>query len=162
IFLVLLGGGAALANASLSTTYGASRAVTDYFAAMSRGDVSYMLANANYPKGAGGPSAMMALDQNRAISDVKVIATSDLDSNTSKVSVSLTWAGKSTSETYIVHKDPSRKHYVLYSSWRIDIPSSTISVSLPPQGGSIGIDGVYDQSTSAIQAIQGYHAVSMK
>jgi hypothetical protein len=160
ILLVLLGVGGAIANASLSTTYGASRAVTDYFAAMARGDVHYMLANANYPKGAGSPEAMMALDQNRTITNVRVTAATDLDSNTSRVSVSLSWAGKPTSQTYVLHKDPSRKHYLLYSSWRIDIPSSTITVQLPPQGGPVGIDGVYGSSLSTIQVIQGYHAVS--
>jgi hypothetical protein len=75
--------------------------------------------------------------------------------------VSLSWAGKSTSETYVVHRDPSRKHYVFYSSWRIDIPASTITVQLPPQPGGVGIDGIYGQTVSTVSVIQGFHVVAM-
>jgi hypothetical protein len=166
-----LGGGAVLANASLSSTYGAGRAVTDYLAAMSRGDVAYMLANANYPKGAGGPDdfsgpesvrSMMTLSDNRAIADVRVTGINELDSTTSRVTVAMTWARSKRSQTYTVRQDASRAHFLLYHSWRVDIPSSTISVNLPLQAGAVVVDGIYGSVGSTASVIQGFHAVSME
>jgi hypothetical protein len=58
--IVLFGGGAgAFANASLSSTYSPGRAVTDYLAAMSRDDVTYMLANGNNPRRVVAPTTSM-------------------------------------------------------------------------------------------------------
>src|SRR4029077_14952223 len=57
VFLILvLGGGAALANASLSSTYSPKAAVSDYFAAQARGDVDGMWSNATYMNGGGSDS----------------------------------------------------------------------------------------------------------
>jgi hypothetical protein len=170
IVVVAIGGGAVFANGSLSATYSASRAVTDYLAAMSRGDVTYMLANANYPKGQSGPddffgpasvTAMMGLSENRSIRNVRVTSDEVLDSITSKVTASMTWDGKERSQTYTLHKDATRQHYAFYYSWRIDIPESTITVTLPAQPGGVGIDGIYGQAVATVSVIQGFHTVSM-
>jgi hypothetical protein len=170
VLILALGGGGALANASLSATYGPSKAVTDYLAAQSRGDVHYMVANANYLKGDGGTDAffgkdaltsMMAIADNKAISNVKVTSVQELDSTTSKVTVSMTWAGHDRTQAYTVHKDQSRSHYVLYNSWLVDIPASTISVSLPNQPGAVEVDGISTGAGAVISVIQGFHTVAM-
>jgi hypothetical protein len=173
LLFALLGGGAAFANASLSSTYSPQQAVVDYFAAQSRGDVSAMLSNATYLKGdsanaqffgSDALTKMLALSQNKAISDVKVIASLAIDSSTSKVTVSMTWAGNQRTHAYTVRKDTSRVHYVLYDSWRVEIPTVTVNVSLPNQPGGIEVDGLSlpaGTTATAIQVIEGYHTVVM-
>jgi len=170
VLTTALAGGAAIANASLSSTYSASRAVTDYLAAMSRGDVAYMVANGNYPKGNLGPDyflgpgsvqAMMAIHDNRAIANVRVTGVKTLDSRTSSVTVSMTWAGSERSQTFMAHHDESRRHFLLYHSWLIDMPVTTIKITLPLQPGGVGIDGVYGQAVNTVSVIQGFHSVSM-
>ncbi len=170
--VVVLAAGAFLANASLSSTYSPGKAVTDYFAAQARGDSGYMWANANYLKGDGAQdtlfdksavAAMAGVKENQAVSGVSVTSTTQLDSSTDKVAVSMTWNGNHVSETYTVHKDTTRTHFVFYSEWKLDIPASTISVTLPNQGGAISVDGInVSGSSSSISVIQGYHTVSMQ
>jgi archaellum component FlaF (FlaF/FlaG flagellin family) len=173
LLIAALGGGAAYANASLSSTYSPQQAVVDYFAAQRRGDVNGMLSNATYLKGDGanaqffGSDAltkMLSLSQNKAITDVKVIANLAIDSSTSKVTVSMTWAGNQRTHGYTVRKDTSRVHDFFYDSWRVEIPSATVNVSLPNQPGAIEMDGISlpaAGATTAIQAIEGYHSVVM-
>ncbi len=170
VLVVVLAAGAFLANASLSSTYSPGKAVSDYFAAQTRGDSAYMWANANYIKGDGAQdslfdesavAAMVAVKENQAISGVTVTSTTQLDSTTDKVAVSMTWNSNQVSETYTVHKDRSRAHFVFYNDWKIDIPSSTISLTLPNQAGAISVDGIAVSSTSSVSVIQGYHAVTM-
>jgi hypothetical protein len=170
VFLILvLGGGALLANASLSSTYSPKAAVADYFAAQARGDVNGMWSNATYVTGGGSDTlfskdavtAMMANDQNKAVSNVSVTSTQDLDSSTSKVSVAMSWGGTQITHTYTVSKDTARVHDLFYYSWRVDIPSWPINVTLPNQPGAVSVDGIAVSSPSAIQVIQGYHTVKM-
>jgi hypothetical protein len=173
LVIAVLGGGSAFANASLSSTYSPQQAVVDYFAAQSRGDVNGMLSNATYLPGDSanaqffGKDAltkMLALSRNTAISDVKVMATLAIDASTSKVTVSMTWAGNQRTHGYTVRKDTSRVHYVFYDSWRVEIPSVTVSLSLPNQPGAIEVDGIgmpAGATPTAIQAIEGYHTVAM-
>jgi hypothetical protein len=170
--IVVLAAGAFLANASLSSTYSPGRAVSDYFAAQSRGDSGYMWANANYLKGDGAQdtlfdrsavAAMAGVKENQAVSGVSVTSTTQLDSSTDKVAVSMKWNGNQVSETYTVHKDTSRAHFVFYNDWKIDIPASTVSVTVPNQGGAVSVDGIaVSSSTSSIAVIQGYHTVTMQ
>ena len=172
LILAALGGGALVANASLSSTYSPERAVTDYLAAQKKGDTSFMIANANYLKGDGsfsqyfdqnGLDAMMALPQNSDISNVKVSTATVVDSNTSSVSASMTWAGHQVTRAFTVHKDLTRVHYSLYHSWLVDIPSLSIHVTLPKQPGAIAVDGIPlpTDASSDIQVIQGFHKVTM-
>src|SRR5262249_35112746 len=117
VFLILvLAVGGFLVNASLSSTYNPGKAVQAYFAAESRGDAGYMVANANYLKGDNGTdeffgksavTAMVGQKENKAVSGVSVSSTQQLDSTTSKVTVSMSWNSNSVSETYTVHKDTS-------------------------------------------------------
>ena len=173
LLLAVLGGGAAYANASLSSTYSPQRAVTDYFAAQGRGDLNGMLSNATYLKGAGADAQffgrdaltkMLTLSQNTAVADVKVIATLEVDASTSKVTVSMTWAGNQRTHGYTVRKDTARVHDFFYDSWRVEIPSTTVNVALPNQPGGIQMDGITvtaNGTTTAIQVIEGYHSVTM-
>ena len=172
VFLVLvLGVGGFLANSSLSSTYSPSSAVRGYFAAQSRGDVTYMLANANYLKGDNGTDAffgkaaltdMVSLQENRSVSNVSVTSITQLDSSTSKVSASLTWNGSQVSQTYTVHKDTSRTHFLFYNDWKLDIPASAITITLPNQAGGIQVDGIdVPSGSTSVSVIQGFHKVSM-
>lgn len=168
-----LGGGAAFANASLSSTYSPQQAVADYFAAQSRGDLNGMWANATYLTGGvtnaqffgKDPLAkMLSLSQNKAVSNVRVVSTKAVDVSTSTVTVSMTWAGNQRTHTYLVRKDRSRVHYVFYYSWRVEIPFVTITFTLPNQPGAIEVDGMglpAGAPPTAIQAIEGYHSVAM-
>lgn len=170
VILVLVGGGVA-ENAMLSSTYSPERAVTDYFAAQSQGDVSGMLANATFQKGTNpeffNRSAivpMMDMPQNRDVHNVKVISSRSIDSSTQSVAVSMTWAGNQHSQTYTVRKDDSQVHDLLYHSWRIVIPFVTILLYLPNQPGPIQVDGITPATSdvSTIQAVEGYHDVTMR
>lgn len=172
LILAAVSGGALVANALLSSTFSPERAVTDYLVAQKKGDTSFMIANANYLKGDGSFSqyfdqnaldAMMAFPQNSDVSNVKVSTAAVVDSNTSSVSASMTWAGHQVTRSFTVHKDLTRVHSLLYYSWLIDIPSLSIHLTLPKQPGAIAVDGIPlpTDATSDIQVIQGFHKVTM-
>lgn len=171
VMLAALGGGAALANASLSSAYSPQRAVSDYFSAMSKGDVGGMMSNATFLTGDSASSqffdrsavvAMMDTDQSKQVSNVKVGAVSKVDDSTDSVDVALSWGGTARSLTYHVHKDTSRTHYLFYPSWRVQVPFTTITLKLPNQAGAVQIDGiaVAGGQTATAEAIQGFHKVS--
>lgn len=163
---------AALANASLTSTYSPGQAAVDYLAAQKKGDATFMFNNANFLRGdgsyseyfdAGGIAAMLALPQNTDIQDVRVASTTVVDVNTSTVNVTMTWAGHHVVRTYKLHKDLTRVHYNFYYSWRMDIPFETINVTVPNQPGIIAIDGLTlpQVGVKDIQVIQGFHKVTM-
>jgi len=163
---------AALANASLTSTYSAAKTVTDYFAAQKSGNTSFMIANANYLRGdgsysqyfdSGGLNAMLAIPQNTDITDVKVASTTVVDANTTTVNVTMTWAGHHVVQAFTVHRDLGRVHYSFYNSWRIDIPFASINVTLPNQPGGIAVDGLTlpQGALKDIQVIEGFHKVTM-
>lgn len=172
VVLAALGGGALAANAALSSTYSPQRAVSDYFAAMGKGDVTGMMSNATFSSGDSAYSnffdkpaviAMMSADENKQISDVKVGAVSKVDDSTDSVDVALSWGGSGRSLTYQVRKDTARTHYRFYPSWRVQVPFTTIAINLPNQAGPISVDGI-SVSVGAggkAEAIQGFHKVSM-
>jgi hypothetical protein len=174
IVLVLLVVAGIVANASLSQTYSARRAVEDYFAAQAHRNVDGMLANATFVRPEGSYSdffgrvtlkAMMQLPQNSAIQALKVTRVERFDSQTELVTVSLTWNGTSRTETYKVSKDTTRIHWLLYPSWRVQIPSTTLNLTLPKQAGSVTVDGVAPPpaaNTTVIQTIRGFHQVRME
>jgi hypothetical protein len=173
LVLGLMGGAAAFLNISLSQTYSPERAVSDYFGAQKRGDADGMAANATFLRGDGSFTVyfdtnavqqMTKTTENTKIRDVKIVSSRQLDASTQVVDVSMTWHGKPYSQSYMVVKDPSRVHLFLYYSWRIQVPFSTIAVSLPNQPGVAAIDGMPlppGASTSGIQVIQGFHTVTM-
>jgi len=174
VLLAALGGGGVLANASLSSTYSPQKAVSDYFSAMSKGDVNGMMSNATFLAGDGTysdffskdavSSMMSAATENKEITDVKVGTPSKLDDSTNSVAVSLSWGGTPHNLTYKVRKDTARTHYLFYPSWRVEVPFTTITINLPNQPGSVQIDGISLPSGSANKAevVQGIHKVVMK
>jgi hypothetical protein len=171
LVLGALGGGGWYANASLSSQYSPQRAVTDYFAAQAGGNAAAMMDNATFLKGDGAVDrlfnfgavkAMLGLAQNRQITNVKVTRIARVDDVTSDVTVSMLWAGTLRAHTYTVRMDPARAHDVFYHSWRVDIPSVSIRVTLPRQPGYLRVDDIDAPFNAAyVQAIEGYHTVSM-
>jgi hypothetical protein len=172
VVLAALGGGGALANASLSSTYSPQRAISDYFAAMRKGDVNGMTSNATFLTGDStfsqffgrdGLIAMLDTDQNKQISDLRVAAPSRIDDSTSSVDVSLNWGGTPQSLTFQVKKDPSRVHDLFYYSWRVQVPFTTTTITLPNQPGAVQVDGMLLPGglVNKFQAIQGFHKVTM-
>ncbi len=172
VLVVLLGACAIVANALLSQTYSAQRAVHDYFAAQARRDVDGMLANATFLRGEGSYSdffgktaleAMMTLPANSDLHDVKLTSVRDVDSSTKAVTVSMTWNRVARTETLTVRQDTSRVHWLLYPSWRVEIPSILINVKLPNQPGVVSLDGIPAPAANqtAIQSIRGFHKVTM-
>ena len=172
VVLAALGGGGALANASLSSTYSPQRAVSDYFAGMGRGDATGMMSNATFLSDDSassqfftkdGVTAMLAADQNKQISNVKVGSASTVDDSTDSVSVTLSWGGAPRDLTYKVRKDSSRVHDLFYPSWRVQVPFTTITLTVPNQGGSVQVDGLSLTANSRkTEAIQGFHSVTMQ
>jgi hypothetical protein len=175
VFVIAAAGtGAFVANASLSSQYSPQRALSDFFKAQAVGDVDGMLSNATFLRGDGAYdqffnkdalTQMLSLAQNRDVSNVKVTSSQVVDSATSVVTVSMTWAGNRRTHAYTVRKDTARVHDYFYYSWRVDIPSASISVTLPNQGGNIEVDSLSlptGASQSAIQVIEGYHTVTMQ
>lgn len=172
VMLAALGGGAALANASLSSLYSPQRAVHDYFAAMAKGDVDGMMNNATLVQGDSTYSdfftrtaltSMMTVAQNKQISDVRIGAPSRIDDSTNSLDVTLSWGGIAHGLDYKVVKDTSRVHDFFYDSWRVQIPSTTITITLPNQPGPMELDGALMPGGSAnkVEAIQGFHDVVM-
>jgi hypothetical protein len=158
------------ANALLSNSYRPERAVTDYFAAQSGGDVSAMLSNATFQSGSdpvffnrSAIFAMMQLPQNRDVHNVHIISAQSVDPSSAIVNLSMTWAGNDHRQAYTVREDSSRVHEMIYHSWRIVIPFVTIRLVLPNQSGPISVDGINTASldASTIQVIEGYHQVTM-
>src|SRR5205823_9436916 len=172
VLLAALGGGGVLANASLSSTYSPQKAVSDYLAAMGKGDVNDVMSNATFLSDDSASSqfftrdavtAMMAVDQNKRISNVKVGSASRLDDSTNSVRVTLSWGGASEDLTYKVRKDTSRVHYLFYPSWRVQVPFSTVTVTVPNQGGRVQVDGLSLAARSrTAEVIQGFHSVTMQ
>jgi hypothetical protein len=167
-----LSGGAVYANSYLSNTYSPQHAVTDYFAAMSKGDVTRLMNDATFQSADSSYAAffsqealtgMVAVDQNKQISNLNILSTTSVDSSTSKVKVTVIWGGTQRSLSYTVVKDTSRVHFLFYDSWRVQIPYATINITLPNQPGQIQLDGVNlpASSPTKVEAIQGFHNVNM-
>jgi len=172
VLAIALVAGAVVANASLSQTYSASQAVQDYYAAMAHRNADGMLANATFIKGDGSYSyffdrpalqGMLELPANSDIRNVKVTSDRPIDGSSRTITVSMTWNGKGRSETLTVRKNPAQTHWLFYQSWKVEIPSTRIQVKLPNQSGIVSLDGIPGSSDnqSAIQAVPGYHRISM-
>lgn len=169
LILVLAVGGVG-GNALLSSIYSPEGAVTDYFAAQSRGDAGGMVANAIFQPGLNPElftrsaiESMMNVRQNSDLRNIKVVSSQAIDSSTQSVAVSMTWAGKPHRETYTVRKDNSKSRFLFYHAWRIVIPSVTIHVSLPNQPGKFEVDGITPSASdvSIVQVVEGYHKMTM-
>jgi hypothetical protein len=173
VLVVALAAGAFAANAMLSQRYSARQAVLDYFAAQAHANVNGMWANATFLKGEGAYSdffsrsavvAMMQLPQNRDVRDVRVASIHEVDGSTASVTVDLKVGGTARTEVFTVGKDSSSVHWLFYPSWRVEIPSTTIHLTLPNQAGTIKIDGIRNPSgapVASIQGIMGFHQVGM-
>lgn len=168
--ILVLGGGGAAAYELRSSMYSPERAVTDYFAAQGQGDVSGMMANATFQQGSNREyfsqsaiAAMMQLPQNRDVHNVKVVSSQAIDPTTQSVSVSMIWGGQHRGQTYTVRKDNSRFRDLVFRYWRIVIPFATIHITLPNQAGQVQVDGITPATAdvSSIQAVDGYHLVTM-
>jgi hypothetical protein len=152
----------------------AQRAVEDYFAAQAHRNVDGMLANATFLRPEGSYSdffgrtaltGMMQLPQNSDVEALKVSAVQSFDTETQLVTVSMTWNGLFRTETYKVRKDPTRVHWLIYPSWRVQIPSTTLYLTLPKQAGPVIVDGMVpppEANTKVIQTIMGFHQVRME
>jgi len=168
--ILVLGGGGVATYELLSSTYGPDRAVMDYFAAQSQGDVSGMMANATFQEGSdhelfnqSAIAAMMKLPQNRDVNNVKVVSSRAVDPTAESVSVSMTWGGQHRSQDYMVRKDNSRFRDLVFRYWRVVIPFVTIHITLPNQAGPIQVDGITPATSDvrSVQVVDGYHRVTM-
>jgi hypothetical protein len=172
VLAIVLVGAAMLANASLSQTYSAEQAVRNYFAALARRDAGGILANTTFLKGEGSFSYffdkaalqdMLKLPANSKISDVRVTAVRVIDASSSSVTVSMSRNGKARTDTLTIRKDLGDSHWLFYPSWRVELPSARIQITLPNQAGLVSVDGIpaAGDSQTAIQVIPGFHRVSM-
>jgi hypothetical protein len=172
VLAIILVAAAVLANTSLSQTYSARQAVQNYFAALTHRDADGMLANATFLKGEGSYSyffgkaalqGMLKLPANSNIHNVRVTSVRELDASSSSVTVSMSRNGKERTETLTVRKASGDVHWLFYPSWRVEIPSALIQVTLPSQAGLVSLDGIpaAPNNQAAIQAIPGLHRVTM-
>jgi len=168
--ILVLGGNGLAAYELRSSTYSPERAVTDYFAAQSQGDVSGMSANATFQQGSNRElfsqsaiASMMKLPENRDVHDVKMVSSRVIDPTTQSVSVSMIWGGQHRSRTYTVRKDNSRFRDFVFRYWRVVIRFVTIHITLPNQPGPIQVDGItpVPSDVSTVEAVEGYHKVTM-
>ena len=169
VILIVAG---ALASASLSQTYSARQAVLDYYAALAHRDADGVLANASFVQGEGSYSAffgkpaikgMLQLPANSNIRNVRITDDRAVDGSTRSVTVSLSWNGSERSQTLSVRQDPAQSHWLFFHSWRAQIPSSLIHVTLPNQPGNVLLDGIptTTEGRTAIRAVPGFHRISM-
>ena len=158
------------ANAELTSRYSAERAVTDYFAAQSKSDVSAMMANAVFQDGSDpvffsstAIRAMMEVPQNSDVRNVHILSSQSVGASKEIVNVSMTWAGQHLRQAYTVREDSSRVHDLIYRSWRVVIPFVMIQLVLPNQAGPISVDNINTASPdpSTIEVVEGYHEVTM-
>src|SRR6266851_4102593 len=173
LLLAAFAGLAVYGNETLSTRYSPGRATLDYFAAQKRADAAGMMANANFLRADGSDpilfgkdavASMLLLPPNTDIRDVKVLSSESIDSSTARIKLSMTWAGVGRTAIYTVRKDPKQPRYVLYNAWRVDVPYSTITVTMPAHAGPVTVDGVFGRSgdtSGPIAVIEGYHQVTM-
>ena len=172
VLFAAAGGGAYFAGTNLSRTYSPQQAVLNYFAAQQRGDVDTMLADANFTRGDGSYAqffnknaltAMLSMDQNKQISNLKIDSLHELNSSTAEVDTSMSWGGASYTHAYVVHKDLADTHYFFYNSWKVDVPSTTIPFDLPRQPGQLAVDGILlpDAKADTVEVIAGFHTLSM-
>jgi hypothetical protein len=172
ILLVALGVGGVIANAALSQAYGPERALQDYFTAQSHRNVDGMMANATFVRGDGSFAdlfgkgaliAMMRLPANSDIRNLRVTSVREIDSAARSVAVSMSWGGKARNLSFLVRKDPIATHWLVYPSWKVEIPSTRITLQLPNQAGALSIDGLlapFGSERSSIQTIMGFHRIS--
>jgi hypothetical protein len=169
---ILLAAGGLLANAALSQAYSPRQAVRDYFSALRHRDADGMLSNATFVRGEGAYSYffgklavqnMLQLPANSDLKNISIKSERVIDDSSREITVSMIWNGKNRSQTLIVRKDPSRVHWLLYPSWRVEIPSTLIRVTLPNQPGLVSLDGIPapNENQTAVLAIQGFHEVAM-
>jgi hypothetical protein len=163
-----------LVNNLLAQAFSPSRATLDYFNAQSRGDVNTMWQNATYLSGdlsyngffnEAAVSAMMQLAENRDLHNVEISSIKSVDDNTASVTVSLLWHGTKRTLEFNVRKDPSNTHWLFYPGWRIQIPPTTLQLTLPNQPGNIFIDNIANPpgaTGAAITTIMGFHRVTME
>ena len=173
LVVAVAAGGAVFANAALGIRYSAGQAALDYFAAQKKGDAAGMAAVATFLHGpealdqlfdSSAVAGMLRTSQNTDLRDVKVLSVQSVDSNTSKVHMSMTWAGVSRGATYTVRRDSSQTHFLVYNTWRVDVPYTTISVDLPNQPGALHLDGVLvaaGTNVKSLEAIAAYHSLTM-
>jgi len=168
--ILVLGGSGLAAYELLSSAYSPERAVADYFAAQSQGDVSGMMANATFEQGSNSEffgraaiAAMMQLPQNKDVHSVQVVSSQAIDATTRSVGVSMIWGGQHRSQTYTVRKDNSGFRDFVFRYWRVVIPFVTIHITLPNQAGPVQVDGITPATSdvSRVQAVDGYHRVTM-
>ena len=171
-FVVVLIAGGILANIALTQTYSPRQAVTDYFAALRNRDANGMLANATFLRGEGAYSyffgklavvGMLQRSENSDIHNVRITSDRVIDDSSHAITISMTWHGTNRTETFTVRKDTGRTHFVLYPSWRVEIPSTRIQVQLPKQAGIVNLDGIpaATENPTSLQAIEGFHEISM-
>jgi hypothetical protein len=172
VLAIILVAAAVLANASLSQTYSARQAVQNYFSALTHRDANGMLANATFLQGEGSYSYffdkaavqdMLKVPANSDIHNVKVTSVREIDGASSVVTVSMSRNGKERTDTLTVRKNSADVHWLFYHSWRVEIPSALIQVTLPSQAGLISLDGIPapTDNQKAIRAIPGFHRVTM-
>ena len=172
LFIVLLAGGAVVANAVLSSIYSPEHTVQDYFAAQSHGDALGMYSRATYLRGGSSYDrffsltalqAMMKLSPNTNIRGVRITGTRLLSNSVTAVKVSLLWAGTQRSQELMVRKDPTRKNLLIYPYWRVLISPSSIGLKLPNQPGDLTLDGrsAPNDSATPLQVIPGFHRLTM-
>lgn len=170
VLILGAGGGGFFLNQTLSQRYSAQQAVLDYFAAQAKGDVKGMLANSMFDQPAGAYSGlfnsdalaqMMQLPENTQISGVRIQSMQTIDDSSDLATVAMTWAGTSRVGTYLVRRDNSSSHYLLYHSWHLVIPNGTIALKLPNQPGQVVVDQIVFPASEQVYVIAGYHHVTM-
>lgn len=106
---------------------------------------------------------MLKLPANSDLKNVSIKSDRVIDDSSRQITVSMTWHGTNQTQTLTVRKDPSRLHWLLYPSWRVEIPSTLIRVTLPNQAGMVSLDGIPapNENQTAVLAIQGFHQLTM-
>jgi hypothetical protein len=170
--LVLTAAGLLVLNAVLTSTYSPESAVRDYFAAQKRADAAAMWANARFvhPDGAYGAffdktalADMMKVKANANVRDLRIGRFETVDSSSKAVTISMTWDGQKISQPFRVRQDSGDVHWLLYPSWKIDIPSRVVRLGLPYQAAPISLDGISapQSSQNVFDTIMGFHKVMM-
>jgi hypothetical protein len=171
VLLVLVLGGVG-ANLVLANAYGPEAVLTAYLKAQVQGDLDTMWRNASLERPDGSYNAffdkdafvaMMRHPDSRPFASFSIQQIKNLDGNRSTATVRLTSPARSTTQTFALAKDSNARHFLVYPSWKVIVPTAVLHLSLPNQAGNIRIDtiAVPDSVKNSIGVIAGVHHVYM-
>ncbi|HVB78146.1 MAG TPA: hypothetical protein VNI34_10140 [Candidatus Nitrosotalea sp.] len=136
------------ANLYLTNLYGPQGAARQYLAALGSGDANALWALINHPSAPTGVQDSLldraalnaALEVDHSPITNVTVDPATIAGSVATVSVSYRRSGAISSQTLTLSQGADR-HLGIYPTWRVDLVPALLSISLPPGGGGLTVDG---------------------